>query len=101
VLQSNNPAPASVEMVVGEIAGIINLSSIDKDAIARFLHLDSITNSTVYKRLDGVALSAIGVLIAILVIGISIILSRCSKKVYEFFQGIKRMIFWNFLIRYF
>jgi len=30
-------------MVIEEIAGIINLSSLDKEAAARLLHLDAIT----------------------------------------------------------
>ncbi len=42
VLQSNISAPASVEMVISEIAGIINLSKLDKEAAAKFLHLDKI-----------------------------------------------------------
>jgi hypothetical protein len=60
-----------------------------------------ITKSAVYKSLDGVALSAIGILIAILVIGIALVLSRFNKNVQAFILGIKRAIFWNFLIRYF
>ena len=42
MLQSNISAPASVEMVISEIAGIINLSKLDKEAAAKFLHLDKI-----------------------------------------------------------
>ena len=42
VLQSNISAPTSVEMVISEIAGIINLSKLDKEAAAKFLHLDTI-----------------------------------------------------------
>jgi len=34
-------------------------------------------------------------------IGLAIVLSRKSPKVYEFFMKIKETIFWNFLIRYF
>ena len=93
--------PASVDIVISSIAGIINLSSLDKKQIASKLHLDVITNSDVFKSLDGVALSAIGILIVVLVIGVSIFLSRRSPKVHEFFMSIKNTIFWNFLIRYF
>jgi hypothetical protein len=35
-------------MVVEEIAGIINLSSLDKDKLAELLRLESITQSAVF-----------------------------------------------------
>jgi hypothetical protein len=85
VLHSNTPAPASVEIVVGQITGIINLSSIDKNAIAKALHLDVITQSAVFQSLDGVALSAIGIILAVVVIGLAILLSRWSSRVHDFF----------------
>jgi hypothetical protein len=72
-------------MVIDQITGIINLSSIDKNAIARYLHLDVITQSAVFQSLDGVALSAIGIILAVVVIGLSILLSRWSNRVHEFF----------------
>ena len=40
--------PASVDLIVDSISGIINLSSLDKQKIASSLHLDAITNSTVF-----------------------------------------------------
>ena len=93
--------PASVDLVIDSIAGIINLSAIDKKQIASTLHLDVITNSEVFKSLDGVALSAIAILLVVLMIGVLIILSKKVPKVHEFFLNIKNTIFWNFLIRYF
>jgi hypothetical protein len=47
-LHSNTSTPASVEMVIKEIEGIINLSSLDKALIAELLHLESITQSAVF-----------------------------------------------------
>lgn len=93
--------PASVDLVITSIAGIINLSSLDKKQIAQTLHLDVITNSEVFKSLDGVALSAIGIVLLVLIICLSILLSKKIPKVHEFFMSIKNTIFWNFLIRYF
>ena len=101
VLQSKLSAPASVEMVIGQIAGIINLSSLDKDKAAKLLHLESITQSAVFQSLDGVALSAIGILLAVFIIGFALLISKYSPRVYEFFERIKQTVFWNFLIRYF
>jgi hypothetical protein len=63
--------------------------------------LDAITNSEVFQSLDGVALSAIGILTAVVFIGFVLLVSRKSPKVHEFFLKIKRTLFWNFLIRYF
>ena len=77
------------------------MSSLDKQQRASTLHLDTITDSTFFQSLDGVALSAIGILIVVLVISLSIVISRKSPKVHEFFLRIKNIIFWNFLIRYF
>ena len=51
--------------------------------------------------MDGVALSAIGILIAVFVIGLAVVISRKSPKVHQFFMKIYRIIFWNFIIRYF
>ena len=51
--------------------------------------------------MDGVALAAIGILIAVFVIGLAVVISRKSPKVHQFFMKIYRIIFWNFLIRYF
>ena len=51
--------------------------------------------------MDGVALAAIGILIAVFVIGLAVVISRKSPKVHQFFMKIYRIIFWNFIIRYF
>ena len=48
VKRSNMILPASVEIVIDAISGIINLSSLDKQKIASNLHLDAITKSDVY-----------------------------------------------------
>jgi hypothetical protein len=40
VQRSNLSVPSSVDIVMGSIAGIINLSSLDKEQIARTLHID-------------------------------------------------------------
>lgn len=48
VLHSNMYMPASVDVVINSVNGIITLSSLDKNKIASFLHLDSITNSKVF-----------------------------------------------------
>ena len=72
-------------MVISEIAGIINLSKLDKEAAAKFLHLDTIISSALFQSLDGVALSAIGVVLAVIVIGFAIFISRKSPRVQEFF----------------
>ncbi len=81
--------PASVEMFIDSVSGIINLSSIDKGKIASILHLEAITNSDIYQRLDGVALSAIGILLIILGIGLAVLVLRNSPKAYEFVMKIK------------
>jgi hypothetical protein len=93
--------PASVDMVINSVSGIINLSSLDKKQIATTLHLDAITNSSVFQSLDGVALSAIGIIILLLAIGTMILISKKVPKVHDFFMKLKETIFWNFLIRYF
>ena len=101
VQQSNIFAPSSVEIVIESISGIINLSSLDKQQIAEKLRLDIISNSRVFQSLDGVALSAILILLALLVIGLASVVSRKSPKAHQLFLKIKNTIFWNFLIRYF
>ena len=101
VLRSNMYPPASVDMVINSVSGIINLSSLDKKQIATTLHLDAITNSSVFQSLDGVALSAIGIIILLLAIGTMILISKKVPKVHDFFMKLKETIFWNFLIRYF
>ena len=101
VLRSNIQLPASVDIVVSSISGIINLSSLDKQLIAAKLHLNAIMDNTFFQSLDGVALSAIGILFVVLVIGLSILVSRKSAKAHYYFVKIKNTIFWNFLIRYF
>jgi hypothetical protein len=93
--------PASVDMVINAISGIINLSSLDKKQFASTLHLDAITNSTVFQSLDGVALSAISIFLLLLVIGILVVVSKSVPKVHMFFMKIKNTLFLNFLIRYF
>jgi hypothetical protein len=101
VQRSNIIAPSSVLIVFDTIAGIINLSSIDKQAIASGMHLDAITKSEVYQSLDGVALSVIGIFIVLLVIGIAFVITKTSPKVHQHLVKVKNTIFWNFLIRYF
>ncbi len=101
VQQSNIFAPSSVEIVIESISGIINLSSLDKQQIAEKLRLDTVSKSKVFQSLDGVALSAIFILLALLVIGLALVISRKSPKARQLFTKIKNMIFWNFLIRYF
>lgn len=101
VLHSNMYMPASVDVVINSVNGIITLSSLDKNKIASFLHLDSITNSKVFQSLDGLAIAGIGILIIIVVIGFLILISRKCPKLLLFFTKIKNIIFWNFLIRYF
>ena len=73
---SNMFAPASVDLVIDSVSGIINLSSLDKQQVAYKLHLDAITNSTVFQSLDGVALSSIVIVIVILLLGVAIVISR-------------------------
>ena len=51
--------------------------------------------------MDGVALSAIGILVVVLVLGLAVMISRKSKKVNQILMKIYSTIFWNFLIRYF
>jgi hypothetical protein len=43
VLNSNTQVPVSVELIINQIAGIVNLTSLDKEAFAKLLHLDAIT----------------------------------------------------------
>ena len=94
-------APASVQIMAESVSGIINLTSFDKEKIASKLRLDSITNSQVFQSLDGVALSAIGILLIVIFLLIVIAITRKSPKVFQFFTRIRDIIFWNFLIRYF
>ncbi len=47
------------------------------------------------------ALSAVGILVLLAVVGLAVFISRKSPKVNAFFTGIKNTLFWNFLIRYF
>jgi hypothetical protein len=101
VQQSNIFAPSSVEIVIESISGIINLSSLDKQQIAEKLRLETISNSRVFQSLEGVALSAIFILLVLLVIGLALVVSRKSPKTHQLFLKIKNTIFWNFLIRYF
>ncbi len=58
-------------------------------------------NSEVFQSLDGVALSAIGILLSLLLLAIVLLITKKSPKVQIFFMKIKNTIFWNFLIRYF
>jgi hypothetical protein len=93
--------PASVEIIINAISGIINLSSLDKKQIAASIHLDEITESSVFQSLDGVALSAIGIILVLVTIGLCILISKKVPKIHVFFLKVKNTIFWNFLIRYF
>jgi hypothetical protein len=93
--------PASVDIIINAISGIINLSSLDKKQIAASIHLDAITESSVFKSLDGVALSAIGIILVLVTIGLCILISRKIPIVHVFFLKVKNTIFWNLLIRYF
>ena len=73
--------PASVDLVINAISGIINLSSLDKKQIASFIHLDAVTNSSVFQSLDGVALSAVGIIVCLLIIGVLLCLTKKIEKV--------------------
>ena len=93
--------PSSVDIVTTSISGIINLTSLDKNQIASFLHLDAIANNPLFESLDGVALSAIGILVFVLFCGITMFITKKFHKVYNILIKIRDFIFWNFLIRYF
>ena len=94
-------APSSVEIAMSSISGIINLSSIDKKQAASLLGLDSLQKSEVYQSLDGVALSAIGLLIFIATCGAVYLITKNVPKAKQLVVRVNKMIFWNFLIRYF
>ncbi len=75
--------PASVSIFITTITSIINLSSLSKDGIATTLHIDpaKISSGGLFDHLDGVALSAILVVIIILALGLCICLARNVPKV--------------------
>jgi len=100
-MKSNMLLPSSVELVFTSISGIINLSSFDKQKIASYLKLDKLQQSEVYQSLDGIALAGIGILILIAVCGTAIYITKRAPKLRSILLRINRVIFWNFLIRYF
>ena len=99
--RSNFYPPSSVDIVTSSVSGIINLTSLDKKQIASFLHLDSLAKNAVIESLDGVALSAIGILAFVIFCGLAIYITKKIPKVHQFLLKVRDFIFWNFLIRYF
>ena len=67
--KSNIQMPASVQVIVSAIDGIVNLSSFDKKEAASKLKLDSLFDEdSVLNSLGGVSLAVIGILLLILVL---------------------------------
>jgi len=93
--------PSSVDSVMNSVASIINLSAVDKNQIATKLHIDVLLKSEVFQSLDGVAVSAIGIILFVLLCAIAICITRKFPKVQQLLMEIRNIIFWNFLIRYF
>ncbi len=95
--------PANVSIMINTITGIINLSSLDKKSIAEKLHLDQakLAKDGLLSNLDGIAFSAVFVVLIVLVLVMGIYFGRNSPKVRSILLKIKNVIFWNFLIRYF
>jgi hypothetical protein len=88
--------------MINTITGIISLSSLDKKKIAEMLHLDQakLTNDGLLNNLDGVAFSAIFILLLVVVLALGIYFGRNSPKFRSLLLKITNVIFWNFLIRY-
>ena len=99
--KSNIQMPASVQTIVKEIDGIINLSSFDKQAAAEKLKLDSLfKEGGILDSLGGVSLAIIGIVLLILLLVVLKFACR-HPKVVAIVQKVKEFLFWNFLIRYF
>jgi hypothetical protein len=93
--------PASVQIFVSAIDGIVNLSAFDKKAAASKLKLESLfREGSFLNSLGGVSLAVIGVVFLILLLVVMRFVCR-HPKVAPLVQKIKDILFWNFLIRYF
>ncbi len=94
--------PAAVSIMINTITGIINLSSLDKQRMTEMLHMDQtkLTNDGLLNNLDGVAFSAIFILLLVVVLSLGIHFGRSSPKFRSLLLKIANVIFWNFLIRY-
>jgi len=93
--------PASVHAIISAIDGIVNLSSLDKKAVAAKVKLDSLfAEGSFLNSLGGVSLAIIGVVILIILL----VACRClcrHPKVLSLLVKVRDLLFWNFLIRYF
>jgi hypothetical protein len=94
--------PASTEILLSSISGIINLSSFDKQFFSEKLKIPAnlFQKNSLLSNLGGVAL-LFGVILLILILVLTLGKVLKSKKVQNIMIFLKNFFFWNFLIRYF
>lgn len=101
-LKSRNQNPASLELLLNTIDGIVNLSSFNKQDILETLQLPTnlLANGSLLSNLGGIAIMFVFLLILIALVLI-IRKMKTNQKVKSVVNKIKAVLFWNFLIRYF
>ena len=100
-LKSKILMPASVQIIVNAIDGTVNLSSLDKKAVASKLRIESLfKEGGVLDSLGILSLAIFGIIILVLLLITARFTCR-HPKVVQLVQKAKDFLFWNFLIRYF
>ena len=85
--------------VLNTIDGILNLSSLDMNAILSTIKLPEIPKNSLMAKLSGISLAIFIVLVLIVVI-LVIRKFNLSEKLKNVVNKVFTFIFWNFLIRY-
>ena len=98
-LEANVQLPASVNLLINTIDGILNLSSLDMNAILSSIKLPEIPKNSLMAKLSGISLAIFIVLVLIVVI-LVIRKFNLSEKLKNVVNKVFTFIFWNFLIRY-
>ncbi len=95
--EANLQVPASTNLLINTVTGILNISSLDKKVISEKMHLAA---GGIVDQLGG--LSIAGIAAGCLLVFI-FVLVRWFKhpKIRSFIQKVKLFFMWNFCIRYF
>ena len=98
-LEANVKLPVSVTIVFNTLDGILNLSSLDMNAILSTIKLPTIAQNSLIAKLSGVSL-AVFIVLALIVVILVIRKFKISGKLKNLVNKVLKFVFWNFLIRY-
>jgi len=96
-LEANVKLPASVNFVFNTLDGILNLSSLDMNAILSTVKLPTIAQNSLIAKLSGVSL-AVFIVIAFIIVILVIRKFKLSEKLKNMVNKVSKFVFWNFLI---